>query len=447
MYEQYMNLIRDVIDIPIPEQLKKQFKIKGEFLDHRKKQFEKVQKDFLEDEKLRAKRKWDNQFKMFYIWFLCKYFQKQQVEVVNPNQDEWLYFEQVLKLDNKILKSRWITLINPQSKSTNWLIEEDEFIKSQMERQKDKHIWTQIAVQLYERKLHDHIRTPKQIRERWMNYLNPNLKKVQWLLKEDLIILNHVVQNGKKWSFISQQLEGRTENQVKNRYKSLMHKICKNNEKDESEQAEEFEKEMIKQYIRKNQSQADQNKQGMVGRRGRHKKQAKNKKVKIEKQDVQQVEIQDKRQEETLKNQQMQYLKTEEIKPTTPMMLFYNQIQSPFMKMASPGFEEMPFDQLQGGGSNQQIPNIFNLLRIPQNSPYYGFTSIMPSPYQDNNQFAMSEEGGGGSQQNILATTPFLNLQQMSNSQQQTQRQKEMDFLNQENPIKNWNSRRNLNQK
>ena len=42
----------------------------------------------------------------------------------------------------------------------------------------------------------------------------------------------------------------------------------------------------------------------------------------------------------------MQYLKTEEIKPTTPMMLFYNQIQSPFMKMASPGFEEMPFDQL-----------------------------------------------------------------------------------------------------
>lgn len=41
-----------------------------------------------------------------------------------------------------------------------------------------------------------------------MNYLNPELNKQnslnilrdQWMLKEDLIILNNVVKNGKKWS-------------------------------------------------------------------------------------------------------------------------------------------------------------------------------------------------------------------------------------------------------
>lgn len=77
---------------------------------------------------------------------------------------------------------------------------------------------------LYERNLQGNIRTPKQIRERWMNYLNPDLNKYrtiqfreQWLLREDLVILKKVVEYGKRWSQISQLLSGRTENQVKNR--------------------------------------------------------------------------------------------------------------------------------------------------------------------------------------------------------------------------------------
>lgn len=66
------------------------------------------------------------------------------------------------------------------------------------------------------------------------------------------------------------------------RYKSLIHKICKDDECDEVE--------MIKHYVRKkylsyrfSSANADSNKQGIVGKRGRHKKGMRNKEMKFEK--------------------------------------------------------------------------------------------------------------------------------------------------------------------
>lgn len=65
--------------------------------------------------------------------------------------------------------------------------------------------------------------------------MNPNLRKDLWLMREDLIILNNVLKKGKRWSYIAKKLEGRTENQVKNRYKSLINKIWSDDEIDELE--------------------------------------------------------------------------------------------------------------------------------------------------------------------------------------------------------------------
>lgn len=44
-------------------------------------------------------------------------------------------------------------------------------------------------------------------------------------MSEDITILSSVLKKGKKWSNISKKLETRTENQVKNRFKSLINKI------------------------------------------------------------------------------------------------------------------------------------------------------------------------------------------------------------------------------
>ena len=54
-------------------------------------------------------------------------------------------------------------------------------------------------------------------------------------MREDLIILGNVLKKGKRWSYIAKKLEGRTENQVKNRYKSLINKIWSDEDIDELE--------------------------------------------------------------------------------------------------------------------------------------------------------------------------------------------------------------------
>ena len=43
-------------------------------------------------------------------------------------------------------------------------------------------------------------------------------------MHEDIIILENKIKNGSKWSTIVQQLQGRTEHQIKNHYRSLTRK-------------------------------------------------------------------------------------------------------------------------------------------------------------------------------------------------------------------------------
>ena len=67
-------------------------------------------------------------------------------------------------------------------------------------------------------------RTGKQIRDRYLNILRPNLKKGEWTLQEDtlLMALSHKI--GHKWSSIAKHMPGRSEAQVKNRFYSHIKK-------------------------------------------------------------------------------------------------------------------------------------------------------------------------------------------------------------------------------
>ena len=52
-------------------------------------------------------------------------------------------------------------------------------------------------------------RVGKQIRERWQNHLDPTLKKTEWTIEEDLLLLELHKKQGNRWMMIARGIDGR----------------------------------------------------------------------------------------------------------------------------------------------------------------------------------------------------------------------------------------------
>lgn len=61
-------------------------------------------------------------------------------------------------------------------------------------------------------------RVGKQVRERWSNHLDPALKKTNWTDEEDDLLTMLQSLYGNSWTKIAMNIEGRSENDVKNRW-------------------------------------------------------------------------------------------------------------------------------------------------------------------------------------------------------------------------------------
>lgn len=59
---------------------------------------------------------------------------------------------------------------------------------------------------------------PKQIRERYLNYLRPEKSKEEFSLEEDMKICKFVMEHGKHWRRMEEVLPGRAEGCIKGRY-------------------------------------------------------------------------------------------------------------------------------------------------------------------------------------------------------------------------------------
>ena len=64
-------------------------------------------------------------------------------------------------------------------------------------------------------------RNSKQCRERWINHLSPSIIKVDWTEEEDESLLRHFSKTPNKWVEIAKQMPGRSQNQVKMRWRAL----------------------------------------------------------------------------------------------------------------------------------------------------------------------------------------------------------------------------------
>ena len=102
-----------------------------------------------------------------------------------------------------------------------WSMEEDEAL-AEIVSQIGAKRWSSISVQLNIR-VHNGlpIRRGKQCRERWTGCLSPEIVRRPWTEEEDQILVEKQREFGNKWCIIIKELPGRTENQIKNRWRQI----------------------------------------------------------------------------------------------------------------------------------------------------------------------------------------------------------------------------------
>lgn len=98
-----------------------------------------------------------------------------------------------------------------------FLPEEDAKLKKLVEESFDRPNWREISIKM-------HTRTPRQCRERYKNYLSPEIQSKEWTDSEDRILLEKYNELGHKWNTIASYLPGRTGNSTRNRMLAIQRK-------------------------------------------------------------------------------------------------------------------------------------------------------------------------------------------------------------------------------
>ncbi|XP_075521257.1 transcription factor MYB62-like [Primulina tabacum] len=98
-----------------------------------------------------------------------------------------------------------------------WSLEEDNLLIEYVTCHREGH-WNSLA------KCAGLKRTGKSCRLRWLNYLKPDIKRGNLTPHEQLLILELHSEWGNRWSKIAQHLPGRTDNEIKNYWRTRVQK-------------------------------------------------------------------------------------------------------------------------------------------------------------------------------------------------------------------------------
>lgn len=104
-------------------------------------------------------------------------------------------------------------VMRPKPPRRQFTYEEDKALREAVAKYGEN--WEQIAADMKGR-------TVRQCRDRWNKYLSPEIKDTIWMDEEDDRLLALIEQHGTKWARLSQFFPGRSDINIKNRYKQLM---------------------------------------------------------------------------------------------------------------------------------------------------------------------------------------------------------------------------------
>ena len=109
------------------------------------------------------------------------------------------------------------------AKERNWSKEDEEELLRLISRYGQK--WKFLSSKMTSNPTINSECSSKQIRQRYLNYLRPNIKKDDFTFEEDLKICEYVIAHGNHWRQMEELLDGRPEGLIKGRYYGRLQKV------------------------------------------------------------------------------------------------------------------------------------------------------------------------------------------------------------------------------
>ncbi|KAK8857550.1 hypothetical protein M9Y10_015955 [Tritrichomonas musculus] len=128
-------------------------------------------------------------------------------------------YNQIPEIPRSIIINSYI---NGVSRRRNFAKEEDKRLSYLVEQYGTSN-WELIASMMP-------LRNARQCRDRFRNYLSPKINLKKWTKEEDTLLISKYNELGPKWVQISQYFDGRSDNNLKNRWYTHLRKKCQETE-------------------------------------------------------------------------------------------------------------------------------------------------------------------------------------------------------------------------